>query len=104
METAPDSPVEFETSPDRYHHWRLSFEGPIAKLELGVKEAEGLRPGYSLKLNTYDLSVDMELADALARIRFGHPEVRAVVVTSASPRIFSAGANIYMLAQSSHPF
>jgi benzoyl-CoA-dihydrodiol lyase len=103
-ETATDSPVDFETSPDHYRHWRLSFAGSIAKLELAVKEAEGLRPGYSLKLNSYDLSVDIELADALARIRFGHPEVRAVVVTSASTKIFSAGANIYMLAQSSHPF
>ncbi len=103
-ETAAESQVDFETAPDRYRHWRLSFDGPIAKLELDVKEAEGLRPGYSLKLNSYDLSVDIELADAISRIRFGHPEVRAVVVTSASPRIFSAGANIYMLAQSSHPF
>ena len=103
-ETAADSLIEFETSPDLYRHWKLSFDGSIAKLELGVKEAEGLRPGYALKLNSYDLSVDIELADAIARIRFGHPEVRAVVVTSASPRIFSAGANIYMLAQSSHPF
>ncbi len=103
-ETATDSPVDFETSPDLYRHWKLSFDGATAKLELGVKETGGLRPGYSLKLNSYDLSVDIELADALARIRFGHPEVRAVVVTSANPRIFSAGANIYMLAQSSHPF
>src|SRR5271154_3195656 len=103
-ETAAEPQVDFETAPDRYRHWRLSFDGPIAKLELGVKEAEGLRPGYSLKLNSYDLSVDIELADAISRIRFSHPEVRTVVVTSASPRIFSAGANIYMLAQSSHPF
>ena len=101
---AAEPPIDFATSPERYRHWRLGFEGPIAKLELSVTDSEGLRPGYSLKLNSYDLSVDLELADAIARIRFTHPEVRVVVVTSASTKIFSAGANIYMLAQSSHPF
>ena len=100
IDTVPESQVEFETSPDRYHHWKLSFDGPVARLELAVKENEGLRPGYSLKLNSYDLSVDIELADAITRLRFTHPEVRAVVVTSANPKIFSAGANIYMLAAS----
>jgi len=100
--------VDFETHPDRYRHWKLSFPeshgGSVARLALDVKEDAGLRPGYQLKLNSYDLGVDIELADALTRIRFEHPEARALVVTSDKPRIFSSGANIYMLASSTHAF
>ena len=94
--------VDFATHPDRYVHWRLSFDGPVATLKMDVNEDRGLQPGYKLKLNSYDLGVDIELHDALQRIRFEHPEVRCVVVTSAKDRIFSAGANIFMLGQSSH--
>src|SRR5687767_6033470 len=97
-------PVRFETHPDRYVHWNLSFEGPVAKLAMDIKEEKGLRPGYPLKLNSYDLGVDLELADAFQRIRFEHPEVRAVVVTSGKDRIFCSGANIYMLGSSTHGF
>ena len=75
--------ISFETDPSRYHHWKLSFEGPVATLALDVNEDKGLVPGYKLKLNSYDLGVDIELADAINRIRFEHPEVRAVVITSA---------------------
>ena len=100
--------IEFATDPDRYRHWNLSFPaeygGDVARLELDVKEDAGLRPGYQLKLNSYDLGVDIELADALTRIRFEHPEARALVFTSKKPRVFSSGANIYMLASSSHGF
>ena len=97
--------VTFETSPDRYQHWKLTFDGPVATLAMDVKEDAGLRPNdYKLKLNSYDLGVDIELADALQRIRFEHPEVRTVVVTSLKPRIFCAGANIFMLGSSSHGF
>ena len=104
-DTAQDHPpVRFETHPDRYVHWNLTFEGPVAKLAMDVKEEKGLRPGYPLKLNSYDLGVDIELADALQRIRFEHPEVKAVVVTSAKDRIFCSGANIYMLGSSTHCF
>src|SRR3954454_20577760 len=95
-----ESPVEFETHPSRYRHWRLTFEGDIARLGMDVREDAGLRPGYQLKLNSYDLGVDIELADALQRIRFEHPEVRAVVLTSLKDRIFCAGANIFMLGAS----
>jgi benzoyl-CoA-dihydrodiol lyase len=95
-------PVDYETHPDRYLHWRLAFDGPVAKLSLDVNEDRGLKPGYKLKLNSYDLGVDIELHDALQRIRFEHPEVRGVVVTSAKDRIFCSGANIFMLGQSSH--
>ena len=94
--------VDFQTDPSRYKHWRLSFEGPVATLTLDVAEDGGLRPGYKLKLNSYDLGVDIELHDALQRIRFEHPEVRSVVITSAKSRIFCSGANIYMLGLSSH--
>jgi benzoyl-CoA-dihydrodiol lyase len=97
-------PIEFETEPSRYRHWKLEIEGEIATLSLDVREDGGLRPGYQLKLNSYDLGVDIELADAVERLRFEHPEVRAVVITSGKDRIFSAGANIYMLAGSSHSF
>jgi benzoyl-CoA-dihydrodiol lyase len=96
--------INFQTSPDQYKHWKLSFEGAVAKLSMDVAEDETLADGYKLKLNSYDLGVDIELADAIQRIRFEHPEVRAVVVTSLKPRIFCAGANIYMLGTSSHAF
>jgi benzoyl-CoA-dihydrodiol lyase len=96
--------VSFDTSPDRYRHWRLTIDGAIATLALQVDEAGGLVPGYELKMNSYDLGVDIELHDAVQRLRFEHPEVRCVVVTSARDRTFSSGANIRMLAQSSHPW
>jgi benzoyl-CoA-dihydrodiol lyase len=94
--------VDFQTDPSRYRHWRLSFDGPVATLTMDVAEDGGLRPGYKLKLNSYDLGVDIELHDALQRIRFEHPEIRSVVLTSAKSRIFCSGANIYMLGLSSH--
>jgi benzoyl-CoA-dihydrodiol lyase len=99
---ADPTPVAFETHPDRYRHWTLAFDGPIATLSMDVQEDAGLSPGYRLKLNSYDLGVDIELADALQRIRFEHPEVHAVVITSLKERIFCAGANIMMLRESSH--
>jgi len=98
------TPVRFETDPSRYRHLKLDVAGEVATLTLDVQEDGGLNPGYPLKLNSYDLGVDIELADAVERLRFGHPEVKAVVVKSGKDRIFSAGANIYMLASSSHPF
>jgi benzoyl-CoA-dihydrodiol lyase len=94
--------VDFRTEPSRYKHWRLSIDGPVATLAMDVQEDGGLRPGYELKLNSYDLGVDIELYDAVQRLRFEHPEVGAVLVTSAKERIFCAGANIRMLGQSSH--
>src|SRR5690348_17132505 len=94
--------VDFQTHPSRYQHWQLKFDGPTATLLMDTKEDGGIRPGYKLKLNSYDLGVDIELHDALQRIRFEHPEVRAVVVTSAKERMFCAGANIRMLAASQH--
>jgi len=94
--------TSFETSPDRYHHWKLGFDGPLATLTLDVAEDQPLTPGYKLKLNSYDLGVDIELADALNRIRFEHPEVKSVVITSGKSRMFCSGANIYMLGHSSH--
>jgi benzoyl-CoA-dihydrodiol lyase len=94
--------ITFDTDPTRYRHWRLACDGPIATLTLDVAEEGGLVPGYRLKLNSYDLGVDIELADALDRIRFEHPEVRVVVLTSGRERVFSSGANIYMLGQASH--
>ena len=96
--------INFQITPDEYKHWKLSFDGPIARLAMDVQEDETLADGYKLKLNSYDLGVDIELADAVQRIRFEHPEVRAVVITSLKPRIFCAGANIYMLGTSSHAF
>src|SRR5678810_1417844 len=96
--------INFQTSPDQYHHWKLQLNGPVAVLSMDVQEDETLAEGYKLKLNSYDLGVDIELADAVQRIRFEHPEVRAVVITSLKPRIFCAGANIYMLGSSSHAF
>jgi benzoyl-CoA-dihydrodiol lyase len=94
--------VDFRTAPSFYRHWKLSMEGRVATLALDVLEDGGIRPGYKLKLNSYDLGVDIELHDALQRIRFGHPEVASVVITSAKPRVFCSGANIYMLGLSSH--
>jgi benzoyl-CoA-dihydrodiol lyase len=99
---APQVRVDFETSPDRYKHWKLAFDGPIATLSMDVQEDAGLSPDYRLKLNSYDLGVDIELADAIQRIRFEHPEVRTVVIASLKERIFCAGANIFMLRGSSH--
>jgi benzoyl-CoA-dihydrodiol lyase len=96
------SPITFDTHPERYRHWKLSLDGPVATLAMNVDEEGGVRPGYKLKLNSYDLGVDIELHDALQRIRFEHPEVRSVIVTSARDRIFCSGANIFMLGLSSH--
>jgi benzoyl-CoA-dihydrodiol lyase len=99
----PDQPrIEFRTAPERYRHWRLATEGPVATLTMDVDEQGGIVPGYELKLNSYDLGVDIELYDAVQRLRFEHPEVRAVVITSGKPKIFCAGANIRMLAASPH--
>ena len=94
--------VDFATHPDRYKHWKLTIVGRMATLALDVQEDATLVPGYELKLNSYDLSVDIELYDATQRLRFEHPEVAVVVITSAKPQVFCAGANIKMLAQSSH--
>src|SRR3954470_10441576 len=94
--------VDFQTHPSRYQHWQLKFEGPVATLVMDTREDGGVRPGYKLKLNSYDLGVDIELHDALQRIRFEHPEVKAVVVTSGKERLFCAGANIKMLAAPPH--
>jgi benzoyl-CoA-dihydrodiol lyase len=99
--TAPPR-VDYQTDPSRYRHWKLKFEGPVATLAADFDENAGLRPGYKLKLNSYDLGVDIELADAINRIRFEHPEVRTVVVTSAKDKVFCSGANIFMLGVSSH--
>ncbi|MGH9906126.1 MAG: 2,3-epoxybenzoyl-CoA dihydrolase, partial [Pyrinomonadaceae bacterium] len=96
--------INFQTSPDKYKHWRLTIDGPVAKLSMDVQEDMTLAEGYKLKLNSYDLGVDIELADAIQRLRFEHPDVRAIVITSLKPRIFCAGANIYMLGTSSHAF
>ena len=98
----PRVPVTYDTHPDRYVHWRLGFDGPVARLSMDVNEEKGIKPGYRLKLNSYDLGVDIELHDALQRIRFEHPEVKCVVLTSARERMFCSGANIYMLGLSSH--
>jgi benzoyl-CoA-dihydrodiol lyase len=100
--TPAEAPVDFRTDPSRYRHWKLEIDGAVATLTMDVDETGGLRPGYKLKLNSYDLGVDIELHDALQRIRFEHPTVRVVVLTSGKNRVFCAGANIYMLAQSSH--
>jgi benzoyl-CoA-dihydrodiol lyase len=94
--------ITFDTDPARYRHWKLSFAGAVATLALDVQEDAGIQPGYKLKLNSYDLGVDIELNDALNRIRFEHPEIKVVVLTSARERMFCAGANIYMLGSSSH--
>jgi benzoyl-CoA-dihydrodiol lyase len=102
--TQAEPPISFETAPDRYRHWRTEPSGESARLVWDVQENRPLRPGYALKLNSYDLGVDIELADAVQRLRFEHPEVRAVVIVSGKDRVFSAGANIHMLASSSHAF
>ena len=96
--------VDFRVEPSRYRHWRLACDGPVATLTMDVDEQAGLVPGYELKLNSYDLGVDIELYDAVQRLRFEHPEVRTVVVTSGKEKIFCAGANIRMLAASPHPW
>src|SRR5262245_36609880 len=91
--------VDFRTEPSQYKHWKLSLDGAVATLAMDVREDGGLRPGYELKLNSYDLGVDIELHDAVQRLRFEHPEVRSVILTSGKERIFCAGANIRMLNQ-----
>src|SRR5258705_4922469 len=96
--------VDFRTEPEGYKHWRLKIDGRVATLAMDVREDGGLRPGYELKLNSYDLGVDIELYDAVQRLRFEHPEIGAVVLTSGKERVFCAGANIRMLGQSSHGF
>ena len=96
------APVDYQTDPSQYKHWKLKFEGPVATLSADFDENAGLRPGYKLKLNSYDLGVDIELNDAINRIRFEHPEVRSVVLTSAKEKVFCSGANIFMLGVSSH--
>ena len=100
MNTAPQ--VEYQTDPSQYKHWKLKFDGAVATLSVDIDENAGLRPGYKLKLNSYDLGVDIELNDAINRIRFEHPEVRTVVMTSAKDKVFCSGANIFMLGVSSH--
>ena len=102
LETSHAERVDYQTSPGQYRHWKLKFEGPIATLLADFDENAGLRPGYKLKLNSYDLGVDIELNDAINRIRFEHPEVRTVVLTSAKDKVFCSGANIFMLGVSSH--
>jgi benzoyl-CoA-dihydrodiol lyase len=94
--------IVYDTSPEQYNHWKLAVDGPLATLTLDVAEDKGLLPGYKLKLNSYDLGVDIELHDAMNRIRFEHPEVKCVVVTSGKSRMFCSGANIYMLGSSTH--
>ena len=96
------APVDFRTDPSRYRHWKLTIDGRVATLAMDVQEDGALRPGYELKLNSYDLGVDIELADAIQRLRFEHPEVGAVMITSLKERVFCAGANIRMLSQSGH--
>ncbi len=100
--THPNTPVEYQTHPSQYRHWKLSVDGAVATLKADFDENAGLRPGYKLKLNSYDLGVDIELNDALNRIRFEHPSVRTVVLTSAKEKVFCSGANIFMLGVSSH--
>src|SRR5919202_5573229 len=97
-----ERPVTFDRHPSTYRHWQLEIEPPLARLTMRVDADGGLNEGYQLKLNSYDLGVDIELYDAVQRLRFEHPEVAVVVITSAKPRVFCAGANIRMLAQSSH--
>ena len=94
--------VDYQTSPDQYSHWQLKVDGQVATLFADFDEDAGLRPGYKLKLNSYDLGVDIELNDAINRIRFEHPQVRSVVITSLKDKVFCSGANIFMLGVSSH--
>ena len=101
-ETTSSPRVDYRTDPSQYRHWTLSVDGPVARLALDIAEDGGLRPGYKLKLNSYDLGVDIELHDALNRVRFEHPQVKSVIVTSGKDRIFCSGANIFMLGVSSH--
>src|SRR5436305_14867728 len=101
-DTSASPRVDYRTEPSQYRHWKLSAEGSLARLTLDVAEGAGIRPGYKLKLNSYDLGVDIELADALDRIRFEHPAVKVILLRSAKPRVFCAGANIRMLAGASH--
>src|SRR3979490_2804269 len=96
--------INFQTSPEQYKHWKLSIAGQVATLSMDVQEDMTLAEGYKLKLTSYDLVVNIELADPIQRLRFEHPQVKAVVITSLKPRIFCAGANIYMLGTSSHAF
>lgn len=100
--TTEVKPVDYRTNPSKYNHWSMSFKGDICELKLDINEDAGIRPGYKLKLNSYDLGVDIELHDALQRIRFEHPEVKTVVFTSGKQKIFCSGANIYMLGVSTH--
>ncbi len=102
MTATRPGPLSFDTHPSRYHHWKLTFDGPVATLGMDVQEDAGLTADYKLKLNSYDLGVDIELADAIQRLRFEHPEVHTVVITSLKERIFCAGANIFMLRGSTH--
>jgi benzoyl-CoA-dihydrodiol lyase len=104
LETATAAPVRFDTHPSRYVHWRIEVEPPVARLVMDVQEDRPLRAGHPLKLNSYDLGVDLELADAVQRVRFEHPEVRVLVITSGKDRVFCSGANIYMLGSSTHAF
>jgi benzoyl-CoA-dihydrodiol lyase len=94
--------VSFATSPDQYKHWKLTFDGNVARLAMDVSENDTLNPGYELKLNSYDLGVDIELYDAIQRLRFEHPEIGCVVLCSNKPNVFCAGANIRMLGKSTH--
>src|SRR5439155_11781684 len=102
VETRERARVDFRTEPAGYRHWKMRFDGPVATLAMDVQEDGGIRPGYELKLNSYDLGVDVELYDAVQRLRFEHPEVGAVIVTSGKERVFCAGANIRMLSRSAH--
>src|ERR1700739_1286147 len=95
-------PLDFRTDPSRYRHWKVTIDGPVATVAMDVSGDGGLRPGYELKLNSYDLGVDIELNDVIQRLRFEHPQVGAVVLRSAKERVFCAGANIRMLSQSAH--
>src|ERR1700722_620912 len=105
MSTSKESTmIDFRTSPSTYRHWRLTYDGRVATLALDVDESGGINPGYDLKLNSYDLGVDLELYDATQRLRFEHPEVSCVVITSAKERVFCAGANIRMLGLAAHGF
>ena len=97
-----ETPIDFRTEPARYKHWKLALESGVAYLTMDVNEDGGLKPGYKLKLNSYDLGVDIELADAVQRLRFEHPEIGAVVIRSQRDRIFCSGANINMLGRSTH--
>jgi len=101
-QVAPPPVVSFDTEPGRYRHWRLAVSGQVATLTMDIDEDGGIVPGYKLKLNSYDLGVDIELFDALNRIRFEQPQVQSVIVTSGKERVFCAGANIAMLGLSTH--